>query len=95
MGRKRVNMSMQLARALASGRSEPAPPTRASILAALLRKRSVAANAGLAALEAQIRNQILWALPIERPAENWDQPGFDAAAAADGIDPPPASPCDL
>ena len=79
MGRKRTNMAVQLARALAAGRSEAKVPTRADILAALLRKRCIAANAGLAELEMQIRSQILWALPIERPAPD-DEPCFDPAA---------------
>lgn len=70
MGRKVSNMSVQLARALASGRSADPRVTRAAILAALLRKRSAAANAGLVELEAQIRSQILWALPVERPRQD-------------------------
>lgn len=66
MGRKRTDISVQLARALAAGRTTKVP-SRAEILAGLLRKRCVAANSGLVQLERQLRSQILWALPIERP----------------------------
>jgi hypothetical protein len=60
-------LSHRLSRALAKGRSAPAaPPTRASLLVTLLRKRAAAHNAGAEELEALLRDQIKWALPIER-----------------------------
>ncbi|GAA0338963.1 hypothetical protein GCM10009087_56810 [Sphingomonas oligophenolica] len=43
-----------------------ARPSRASLLAALLEKRAAAHNAGAHDLEALLRDQIRWALPIER-----------------------------
>ncbi len=62
-----TTLSLQLSRALARGRSEPAPPpTRADLLATLLRKRAAARNSGAVELEAMLIDQIRWALPIER-----------------------------
>ncbi|MCR5870613.1 MULTISPECIES: hypothetical protein [unclassified Sphingomonas] len=62
-----TTLSLQLSRALARGRAEPAsPPTRADLLATLLRKRAAARNAGAAELEAMLIEQIRWALPVER-----------------------------
>ena len=91
MGRKRKNMSVQLARALAAGRSEARIPTRADILAGLLRKRCVAANAGLVDLETQLRSQILWALPMERP-QALDEP-WPAVQPGEGAGSPDAPEC--
>ena len=52
---------------LQKGRAGPAaPPTRAELLATLLRKRAAAHNAGASELEALLRAQIRWSLPIER-----------------------------
>ncbi len=64
-------LSLRLSRALAQGRAAPPRPhTRAGLLATLLRKRAAAHNAGAEDLEALLRSQIRWALPIERePAE--------------------------
>ena len=60
-------LSLRLSRALQKGRAVPAgPPTRAELLAALLRKRAAAHNAGAPELEALLRAQIRWSLPIER-----------------------------
>ena len=60
-------LSLQLSRALARGRTEPAPPqTRADLLVTLLRKRAAAHNVGADDLEKLLRDQIRWALPIER-----------------------------
>jgi len=60
-------LSHRFARALAKGRVTPeAPPSRASLLATLLRKRATAHNVGAEELEALLRDQIRWALPIER-----------------------------
>jgi hypothetical protein len=59
-------LSLQLSRALAKGRATPAPPqSRADLLVSLLRKRAAAHNAGAEELEAMLRDQIRWALPIE------------------------------
>lgn len=64
-------LSLQLSRALARGRSEPPPPqTRADLLATLLRKRAAAHNVGADDLERLLRDQIRWALPIERSPAN-------------------------
>jgi hypothetical protein len=67
-------LSVKFARALAQGRhaSRLALPTRAGLLASLLRKRAVAHNVGAEDLEAMLRDQIRWALPIERPQEPRD-----------------------
>ena len=55
---------------VSSGRAEKGvPKSRAEVLAALLRKRAVAWQSGLSDLEARLRNQISWSLPIENPAE--------------------------
>jgi len=60
-------LSLRLSRALAQGRaSPPRPQTRADLLVTLLRKRAAAHNAGAEDLEALLRDQIRWALPIER-----------------------------
>ena len=60
-------LSLRLSRALAQGRATPPPPqTRADLLVTLLRKRAAAHNAGAADLESLLRDQIRWALPIER-----------------------------
>ena len=45
------------------------PKSRAEVLAALLRKRAVAWQNGMSDLEARLRNQISWSLPIEKPDE--------------------------
>jgi hypothetical protein len=64
-------LSLKLSRALAKGRAaRPEPASRADLLHALLRKRAAAHNVGDEGLESLLRDQILWALPIERqPAE--------------------------
>jgi hypothetical protein len=60
-------LSLKLSRALAKGRkSTTRPQSRAELLAVLLRKRAAAHNAGAEDLEAMLRDQIRWALPIER-----------------------------
>ena len=45
------------------------PVSREEVLAALLRKRAAAWRGGLDDLEAKLRNQILWSLPIEAPED--------------------------
>ena len=63
-------LSLKLSRALAGGRAEPLPPPdRASLLATLLRKRAAAHNVGANELEAMLRDQIRWALPMANPEE--------------------------
>jgi hypothetical protein len=64
-------LSLKLSRALAKGRAAPPEPaSRADLLHALLRKRAAAHNVGDENLESLLRDQIRWALPIERqPAE--------------------------
>nr|WP_299913183.1 hypothetical protein [Sphingomonas bacterium] len=60
-------LSHRFSRAIAQGRTKPAdPPSRASLLAILLRKRATAHNVGADELEALLRDQIRWSLPIER-----------------------------
>ena len=60
-------LSLHLSRALAKGRAAPAPPaSRADLLVALLGKRAAAHNAGAPQLGARLRDQIRWALPMER-----------------------------
>jgi hypothetical protein len=59
---------------ISSGRAEKGvPKSRAEILAALLRKRAAAWQNGMSDLEATLRNQISWSLPIEKPAESEDE----------------------
>ena len=63
-------LSVKLSRALSRGRNMPAPPpSRASVLAVLLRKRATAHNVGADELEALLRDQIRWALPMQSMAE--------------------------
>ena len=59
-------LSARLSQALAKGRRERTPDTRCVVLVGLLRKRATAYVQGDAALEALLRDQIRWALPIER-----------------------------
>lgn len=55
---------------VSAGRAEKGvPKSRAEVLAALLRKRAVAWQSGMSDLEARLRNQIAWSLPIEKPDE--------------------------
>ena len=61
-------LSVKLSRALSRGRCAPqAPASRASLLATLLRKRATAHNVGAEDLEALLRDQIRWALPMIKP----------------------------
>lgn len=60
-------LSHRFSRALARGRAKPAEaPSRASLLATLLRKRATAHNVGAEELEQLLRDQIRWSLPIVR-----------------------------
>jgi len=63
-------LSHRFSRALAQGRAKPTEaPSRAALLAVLLRKRATAHNQGADALEALLRDQIRWSLPIVRDLE--------------------------
>lgn len=60
-------LSVRFSRALANGRRiKPAPPTRGQLLHVLLRKRAAAHCAGADELEALLRDQIRWSLPMEK-----------------------------
>ncbi|MDB5710458.1 MAG: hypothetical protein JWL96_2528 [Sphingomonas bacterium] len=64
-------LSVKLSRALSRGRNMPAPPqSRAGLLAILLRKRATAHNIGADDLEALLRDQIRWALPMQTDIEH-------------------------
>lgn len=59
-------LSLRLSRALSKGRAGHAEPqSRAKLLASLLRKRAAAHAAGAEELEALLRDQILWSLPMQ------------------------------
>lgn len=59
-------LSLRFSQALARGRRESrSPDTREALLASLLRKRATAYVAGAEELEALLRDQIRWALPID------------------------------
>lgn len=63
-------LSYRLAKAAAAGRSPRwRPVSREEVLARLLLKRAAAHRAGLDDLEAKLRHQIRWSLPI-RSGEN-------------------------
>jgi hypothetical protein len=59
-------LSLRLSRAVAQGRAARPPASRSDLLVSLLRKRAAAHNADAPELEALLRDQIRWALPIER-----------------------------
>jgi len=61
-----TKLSLSFTRALEKGRISRAPATRADLLATLLRKRATAHGQGAEELEAMLRDQIRWSLPIER-----------------------------
>lgn len=63
-------LSLKLSRAVTAGRAEPPPPpNRAALLVTLLRKRAAAHNVGADELEAMLRDQIRWALPMAASEE--------------------------
>jgi len=70
-------LSFMLSRAVARGRVERAPRTRAQILVSLLRKRAEAHRQGLSEHEQKLRDQITWSLPI--------QDGEEQAEPAKGV----------
>lgn len=59
-------LSLILARSVDRGRAARAPESRASLLAALLRKRAAASVHGADDMEAMLREQIRWSLPIQK-----------------------------
>jgi hypothetical protein len=63
-----ANLSFMLSRALARGRAG-VPSSRAEILLALLRKRAEAHRQGLGDQERRLRDQIIWALPIQKGSD--------------------------
>ena len=63
-------LSAQLSHQLAKGRSLRTPDTRDTLLATLLRKRAAAHQTGADELEALLRDQIRWALPVRHPDED-------------------------
>ena len=68
--------STDLSSLVSSGRvGKGVPTSREEVLAALLRKRAAAWRGGLADLEAKLRNQILWSLPIEVPEDRAAEAG--------------------
>ena len=58
--------SLILSRAAERGRADRTPASRERILAALLRKRAAASVHGADDMEAMLREQIRWSLPIQR-----------------------------
>jgi hypothetical protein len=69
-------LSFTLAKALAGGRkAKGLPASREEVLARLLMKRAAANRAGLKKLEAQLREQIVWSLPVHKPADDATGPG--------------------
>lgn len=65
-----MSLSSRLSQALASGRRiRWRPESREQILARLLVKRAEAEQAGLHDLEAALRKQIAWSLPVRRDGE--------------------------
>jgi hypothetical protein len=64
-------LSFTLSKALARGRRGGGRPgSREEVLARLLMKRAAARRAGLEDLEAQLREQIVWSLPVQKPADD-------------------------
>ena len=57
-------LSLSLTRALEKGRVSRLAPTRESLLLTLLRKRATAHGQGADDLEAMLRDQIRWSLPM-------------------------------
>lgn len=63
-------MSLKFSQTIQRGRAEAAPPaTRDSLLFSLLRKRAAAHNVGADDLEAMLRDQIRWSLPVRKGDE--------------------------
>jgi hypothetical protein len=80
-------LSFRLAKAVSDGRAERGrPSSREQILSRLLMKRAMAHQAGLIDLEAALRGQIAWALPVRNGEEAEDsevgEPSCDGEAHA-------------
>ncbi|HEV2747917.1 MAG TPA: hypothetical protein VGW34_11535 [Allosphingosinicella sp.] len=79
------NLSSRLFKAVAEGRRfRWRPESREQVLARLLVKRAEAQQAGLDQLEASLRKQIAWSLPVRR-GENDASEVDDAAAVHDRV----------
>ena len=79
------SLSHRLFKAVSEGRAfRWRPESREQVLARLLVKRAEAQQAGLSDLEASLRKQIAWSLPVRRDAEGAKAPG-DAAAVHDRV----------
>jgi hypothetical protein len=64
-------LSYRLAKAVSDGRAARGrPSSREEILSRLLMKRAMAHQAGLRDLEAALRGQIAWALPVRKGEED-------------------------
>jgi hypothetical protein len=62
-----TRMSYRLAKAVSDGRAERGrPSSREEVLSRLLMKRAMAHRSGLSELEAALRGQIAWALPVRK-----------------------------
>ena len=65
-----TDLSFTLAKALSTGRAQSGRPhSREEVLLRLLRKRAVAQREGLDGQEAALREQIRWALPMQKIEE--------------------------
>lgn len=65
-----TDLSFMLSRAVARGRRDRGvPKSRQQILLGLLNKRAEAHRRGLADQERMLREQILWALPVNEPED--------------------------
>jgi hypothetical protein len=63
-------LSVRFSQALAKGRAiSNLPDTREALLFSLLCKRAAAYNVGATEMEAMLRQQILWSLPIFSPVD--------------------------
>ena len=63
-------LSYRLAKAVSDGRAARGrPASREEVLSRLLMKRAMAHQAGLRDLEASLRDQISWALPVRKGDE--------------------------
>jgi hypothetical protein len=67
-----TDLSFMLSRAVARGRCDRGvPKSRQQILLGLLNKRAEAHRQGLTGQEKMLREQILWALPVNEPEDAW------------------------
>ena len=74
------SLSYRLSKAVSEGRSAKGRPvSREEVLARLLKKRAVAHQAGLHSLEAALREQIAWALPVQNGEADATDPADEDA----------------